>query len=350
MVQALVQAVGMGYRYPSGRIGLEPLDFSVGAGEIVAAIGPNGSGKSTLIRLLATDLRATVGSLSLLGSPVRGSPRALRRGIAYAPDDPLHLPWLTGEENARFFAVLRAPAEGGARDGAAAWDGHIAIRIAELFRAFHLDEVREVPVAEYSFGMRRKLLLLEALAATPNLLLLDEPTVGLDPPGTGALRKEVGARAAEGGAVVIATNDTREIPYWADRILFLHRGRTVADAPLATLLRQLQGRTRIEIRLGGSFGAPDSNPAPVGVAIPNRGSPDPALPGMERIPGVESVEDYGGSIVVESSRGSALLPELIGFLLSQGAAIAEIRVREPDLGDLFQEMTGEKLGSAGEEP
>ena len=311
-----VVARGLSLHYPSGRAGLVSLDLTVDPGEVVVALGPNGSGKSTLLRVLATDLRPDSGELRLLGRPIerRRPPRDVRRRIGYAPDTPVHIPWLTGEEHARFLADVR----GGSKERGDA--------LPEILSSFELDEVRSLPIASYSFGMRRKLLLAEALAPAPNLLLMDEPTVGLDPPGMAALKEAVAGSAGQGCAVVIASNETRQVPRWADRVLFLHGGRVIEDAPPTVLMRRLRGRTRIEIELAG-----------------NRSSPEALDAG--KIPGVESWRFLNGSVRVESSSGGSPLPSLIDAVHAAGAAVRDIRVREPDLGDLFLELTGSPLSS-----
>lgn len=328
-----VLAHGMGLQYPSGRTGLKALDLHVDPGEIVVVLGPNGSGKSTLLRLLATDLPPTEGALSLLGRPVPGQLTSIRRQIGYAADTPVHFQVFTGAENAEAFQTLvpppgedrtdHGPEKGGSRD-----------RIRDLFRSFDLDEVFNTPVSEYSFGMSRKLLLLESLALAPPLLLLDEPSVGLDPSGMLALKKAVRARGRDGGAVIVASNEIREIPMWADRVLFFHRGELVEDALLPALLRRLEGRTRIEIDL--------ANPEPRALDV-----------NLSAIDGVEAAQPNSTGIVVESSQAGRPLPDLVSTLLTAGRRIRDIRVREPNLGDLFLELTGKSLdaisdGSWGE--
>ena len=307
-----MSAQGTGFIYPSGRKGLEPLDLEVGPGEIVAVLGPNGSGKSTLLRLLATDLRPTEGALSILGQPAVGRLARLRQKIGYAADIAVHFDVLTGEENAEAFRDL-APL-GGAAPGS----------MEPLFRAFHLDEVSLVPVSEYSFGMRRKLLLLEALSLASALLLLDEPSVGLDPPGVLGLRASVEDLQQGGGTTIIASNEVRAIPMWAHRVLFLHRGRLVEDAALPELVKRLEGRTRIEIDL----------------LAPEGDRPDVDLSGIE---GVVRSQAVRTGLVVESSQRGRPLSSLAAALLEGGHQIRDVRVREPNLGDLFLSMTGESL-------
>ena len=315
-----VLAHGVGLAYRSGRTGLKPLDLRVETGEVVAVLGPNGSGKSTLLRLLATDLRPTAGELSLLGQPLRRPLSSIRRRIGYAPDTPVHFEVLTGAENAKTFQTLVPPQLTGPSEPDPT--GANRDRIGDLFRAFDLEDVSDIPVSEYSFGMSRKLLLLEALALEPCLLLLDEPSVGLDPRGMSALREAVRKRAGAGGTVIVASNEIREVPMWAERVLFFHRGELIEDASLSDLLARVEGRTRIEIDV--------AKPAP------------PELD-LSEIEGVESTEATSAGVMAESSRGGGPLPSLVEALTSAGCGIRDIRVREPDLSDVFHSLTGEAL-------
>lgn len=317
-------ARGLEYRYRSGRIGVSQADLEVRPGEIVTLLGPNGSGKSTLLRLLATDLRPTAGSLALLGEATASSQRRLRRRIGYAPDTPVHVSPLTGEENSALFVEL------GGR-GAATPE-----RISGLFEAFALSDVRRTPVSEYSFGMRRKLLLVEAIAPAPELLLLDEPALGLDPAGTGALRDAIQESAAAGAAVVLASNETRDLPLWGSRIAFLHQGAVVEDAEVATLLARLGTGTRIEVGLEEEDAGARSD----------RGAGETLARRLLEVEGIEEARFTGRRLEVRSSAGGRVLPPLISTLLADGLSILDVRVREPELADLFFTLTGERL--AGE--
>jgi len=327
-----ISALGISFTYRSGRTGLEPLDLEIGPAEVVAVLGPNGSGKSTLLRTLATDLRPTGGTLSLFGRPAIGRLAHLRQQIGYAADTPVHFDVLTGQENADSFRDLAPSVAGSERSGAVeSWNGDDSSSgtlLRSLFEAFDLDHVSRIPVAEYSFGMRRKLLLLEALSLSPPLLLLDEPSVGLDPSGIIGLRRAIEDLQRRGSTVVIASNEVRVIPRWADRVLFLNRGELIEDAPLADLLRRLEGRTRIEIDLVD----PEANRTHVD---------------LSGVGGVLRSEACPAGVVVESSQQGRPLPALIDTLLQRGCQIRDVRVREPDLGDLFFSMTGESLGEPG---
>jgi ABC-type multidrug transport system ATPase subunit len=287
----------LSFRYRRDRWALRDVSLRVGPGQVVAVAGPNGSGKSTLVRLLAGDLAHAAGAVA----------RAPRTTVGYAADEPVHLEALSTLENARFFAR-----SSGGSAAVAAVDG--------LLDAFGLGGELQTPVGELSFGGRRKLLLVEALAHAPDLLLLDEPTVGLDAAGVAALARALDARANAGGAVVLATNDLPAAEALATRVVFLHEGRLVADDTPAALLGAARRATRIEVT------APP--PRPAAVAFPA---------------GIRSLEAPDGWIL-EATAGSGVLPAVCAALDAAGVRVEALRIRPPGLADAFAAVTGVAWG------
>jgi ABC-2 type transport system ATP-binding protein len=336
--ESSLRASGVGFRYGSRR-GVEDVDLEVSAGEIVALLGPNGSGKSTLLRLLGTALRPMTGRIehSIPGAearralPPRGegpgrpsdagpapSLAGLRRSLGQAADEPVHVDVLSGLENALFFAraagLSRADAES---------------RVRPLMELLGLDPDDRAPVGAYSFGMRRKLLLVQALAHDPPVLLLDEPTIGLDPASLGALERLLRGRAAAGAAVVLATNDVTWVAAVASRVVFLHEGRKVRDAPPAELLAELQGRTEIDFAIGSDSGAPTL-----------------ADPSAVRLPEGCTVTASPGRLLVHAP-GPEALPPLCRALLDAGLPIRDVRLTPPTLAGIFRRLTGAELAGVG---
>lgn len=288
-------------------------------GEVVALLGPNGAGKSTLLRLLATDLSPTAGELRLLGVPATPPTAGLRRRLVYVPDRGAHLEPLTGRENARFFLELGTPADS-PTPGSHPATGPLEALLDE----FGLAQALHVPVREYSFGMRRKLLLAQGLAASRELLLLDEPTVGLDPFAMEALADGLRALTTRGGAVVLATNDVRRSRQWATRVVFLHRGRIVADGAPDDLLARTRQRTRIRVEFEG------------------------VLESAPHVKGIEEVSTHPGGLEAWSTEAGRPLPTLLARLLDAGVHTRRVEVREPDLEDLFEVLTGVRLAEPGD--
>lgn len=291
---------GLSYRYRSGRSGVETFDLEVRAGEIVVLLGPNGSGKTTALRLLAGDLRPSAGEL------VHACGRSRRDRLActgYVQDSAAQIDELTGRENARVFGRAF-----GAGDDAT----------DRLLARFGLAGDADVAVGEYSFGMRRKLALVQALAHAPPVLLMDEPSIGLDPAATATLHELLRERAQAGAAIVIATNDSR-VTVLADTVLFIHAGRVIASGSPGELLESVEGGARIEVTLDG---------------MPPR---PPDLP-----PGITASRSSVG-LVFAVADGPAALPEICRALVVAGARIRRVDIREPGFDDVFRKLTGVEL-------
>ncbi len=282
----------MAVRY-GRRLALADTDLEVAAGDIVAVLGPNGSGKSTLVRTLAGDLTPAQGHVR----------RAPGTSLGYAADEAVHADALSVLTNARLFAR--------ANGGASALSS-----LEPLLADFGLANDLAMPAGQLSFGGRRKLALVQALAHAPSLLLLDEPTVGLDPDSVDALFEHLRAAARRTGAAVLATNDVRAASTVASRIVFLRDGGKIADAPPAELLAAVRGQTRIEIDLES---APPAVEFPIDVLV----------------------AAHARGWVLESPRGTSALAGICAALADADARVLAIRVNEPDLTDAFRVITGD---------
>lgn len=314
-----VHAEGLRHVYPSGRVGLDEVDLTIGAGERVVLLGPNGSGKTTLIRVLSTALRPAGGALRLLDRPVPPATPSLRRRLGVLPDRPAHLGVLTARENALLFARASGLADDDARR-----------RVDVLLHRFELADATDVAVGSYSLGMRRRLALVEAFVHEPELLLLDEPSLGLDPSGVDALVGLLEERIAEtagtaGAAAVVALNDPVVAARLATRVVMLDEGRVVVDAPPARLLAELGGGTRCTVEVEGSS--------------------DIAAGALARL-------EEAGDVMAETGRdglqlrlpaGTTRLPAVVTALVDAGVGIRSLRVREADLRDVFRARTGRTL-------
>ncbi|MCI0436699.1 MAG: ABC transporter ATP-binding protein [Gemmatimonadetes bacterium] len=311
MPAAIARLSAVSFRYASGRRGVEAIDLAVHPGDVLVVLGPNGSGKSTLLGLLAGDLVPSQGQARVFGQAadrLAGADR-VRRGICV--DEPAHADALSGRAN----ALLFARANGCGRADAEA-------RVDALLGRLGLGADADARCGAYSFGMRRRLQLVEALAHAPDLLFLDEPTTGLDIDAVTILRELIVERSRAGAASVIATNDVHGVTPAATRIAFLHDGRKIADATPAALLERVRGTTRIEVTMNGALR-------------------DKAIV----FPPESTAVFRDGGCTVETRRGTAILPAVCAALVEAGAEIRGIRVREPDLVDVFRDLTGASLAS-----
>jgi ABC-type multidrug transport system ATPase subunit len=211
--------------YPGGIAALSGVDLDLSRGAVTALLGVNGAGKTTLLRILAGLLSPSAGEVSVLGA---GPPaalgarraRAFRRRLSYVPQELSLDPEMTGRETLSLFATLNGVP--GPERGR---------RVGELARAFGTVEHLPRPVAAWSGGLKRRLHLAVGMIHDPDLLLLDEPTAGLDVPGCDFLWAELLRRARAGVAVVVATHDLQAAERHADLAVILDAGRVVIAGP-----------------------------------------------------------------------------------------------------------------------
>jgi ABC-2 type transport system ATP-binding protein len=209
-----VRCTGLTQRF-GDTVAVDNLDLDVAPGEVFGLLGPNGAGKTTTIRMITTLLKAPKGSISVFGVDVASRRTAVRRLIGYVPQQLSADATLTGRENVALFARLydvprRTRTE----------------RVAEVLAEVDLADVADRPAKTYSGGMVRRLELAQALVSAPHLLILDEPTVGLDPvarDGVWARIEEI--QAATGMTVLVTTHLMQEADQHCDRVALMHRGR-----------------------------------------------------------------------------------------------------------------------------
>ena len=316
----MFEATELSYTYPSGRRGLRKVSIDGDPGDRVIVMGPNGSGKSTFLRLVSTELASRPGSLRLFGRSHPRPGRAVRRKIGIVQDTPVHLEDLTGMENGLLFAELYG------MDRAEASRAFLV-----LFASLGLDDAVHVPTREYSYGMKKKLLIAEALVHDPEMLILDEPALGLDPPTRASLMRMLRKRSEKGVCTLVATNEPSLAQELATVVVFLLDGEVVAEGSPAELMAKVGRSTRIEIQVAGSpsIGKGDGNPM--------------TAPVLEGLPADVSIQQMPGRILAESESGPDVLPRLVDAVLGAGLKITRIELREPDLTDVFELVTGQAL-------
>jgi len=202
---------------------LQPTTLSLGPG-ITGLLGPNGAGKSTLMRIIATVAKPSRGSLRWNGIDVLHKPDALRRELGYLPQDAGVYPQLSGDEFLQYVAALKGLPERAAR-----------VQIDELMANLNLDEARARLLSGFSGGMRQRVAIAQALLGAPQLIVVDEPTVGLDPEERVRFRTLITALARD-RIVLLSTHIVSDVEVSADRIVILNRGRICADGTPQTVI------------------------------------------------------------------------------------------------------------------
>ena len=231
-----IDVAGISYSY-GDTLAVDDVSFRVGAGEIFGLLGPNGAGKSTTVKMLTGQLRPSRGSIGVLGLDAVDDVVAFQGRIGVCFEEKNLYTAMTGRENLKFFASLF---------GIKSFDAGPLLERVDL--AARSDD----RVADYSKGMRQRLMMARALVNTPEVLFLDEPTDGLDPVSARTIQEMIRQEAARGAAVVLTTHDMYEADTLADRVAFINQGSILAmDAPEALKLRHGQRSVRIRSRGDG---------------------------------------------------------------------------------------------------
>ena len=306
-----LEAKSISRLYKSSGRGVCEVSLHVERGEVFGLMGPNGSGKSTLLRVLSTAIAPDSGCFFVGGIDGLTEKREVRARLGLMVDRPTHYDNLTGRANAYFFARAYGMEEAKA-DGA----------LAELFAYFDLAEYVDDRVKTYSYGMGKKLALIEALAHGPEvLLLLDEPSLGLDYTSQLAYQSRIKDLAGSGVAVLLATNQVDEVEALCDRAAFLHRGEVIADGTPEDLISRLDGIRRIVATL--------RNPVEYGF--------------LTEVGGVQRVVPEGRDLIFHCEERQGIVADVVAGIVSAGGDIVNLSVQRPNLEDVFVELTGEAL-------
>jgi len=287
------------------------VSLEIRAGEIFGLLGPNAAGKTTLLSIISTRIRPTEGDAWVHGKHVVHDVDAARRLLNVAPQEEALYPTLTAEENLAFFAELY-----GVRRS------ERARRVQEALDTVGLASRKGDRVATYSGGMRRRLNLGCALVSAPRVVLLDEPTVAVDPQSRAHIFDAVRKLRAGGTTIVYTTHYLEEAEDLCDRIAIMDEGRVVACGTLAELLPLARATEVIRLRL---------------LHPPNTLAP------LEAAEGVEKVEAVGNEIRLFTTRAQLALPRVYRTIAQLGQTVLQTRVTPVTLDDVFLELTGKEL-------
>ena len=303
--------------FKKGPRAVDGIDLHVEPGEIYGFLGPNGAGKSTTVLMLTTLLLPTSGTARIAGYDIVKEGPQVRASIGAALQEAALDPFLTGREHLNLQAALHGlPRKERRRRG------------DELLERVGLEDAADRRVRGYSGGMKRRLDLALALVHGPQILFLDEPTTGLDPQSRSALWSEVSRLAREDGVTVFLTTQyLEEADVLADRVGIIDRGKIVAeDTPVS--LKEEIGRPSVE-------------------ATPAEGSDRDAVARVLEQFGAE-IAAQPGAVAVRLSGGAAGLADVVRALDKEDVRVANLRLEEPSLDDVFLEKTGRSLEGAGE--
>lgn len=308
MTEAAISIRSLQKTYAGGKRALDGIDLEVPRGQIFGLLGPNGAGKSTLINILAGLVGKTGGSASIWGFDIDRHPRNAKAAIGIVPQEILFDPFFTPAEALEIQAGLYGVPKQ-------------RRRTAELLRAVHLEDKADAYSRTLSGGMKRRLLVAKAMVHAPPILVLDEPTAGVDIELRQQLWNYVRGLNRDGVTIVLTTHYLEEAEELCDRIAIINHGRLVANEATRTLIGMTQEKA-------------------VEVTVDRDLSSAPQAPCFDRI------EIKGGrTLAITYRKDRVNAGEVLAALQKEGLGIVDVSTREADLEDVFLNLT--RAGNAG---
>ena len=306
MASVLLDVRQLSKSYGSRRA-VDAISFQVQAGQTVGLIGPNGAGKSTTVSMICGLLRADSGSVELDGEAVGPGLAAVKRKIGFVPQDLALYEDLPARENLRLFAALY-----GVKDAEA--------RCAEVLALVGLAERAADKPSSFSGGMKRRLNIAAALMHDPQLLILDEPTVGVDPQSRNAIFDTLEQLKAQGCSLIYTSHYMEEVERLADHIVIIDHGKLLADESPQALYRRLPAQAALHVEL--------ASPAP--------------LDALRALPAVRSVREDGAALEIALAT-AADAQDVLVWLAGQGCRALHFSTARTKLEDIFLNLTGRTL-------
>ncbi|MFF1836754.1 ATP-binding cassette domain-containing protein [Streptomyces sp. NPDC058231] len=310
---AVIETRGLTKRYRGGQLAVDGLDLTVPEGSIFGFLGPNGSGKTTTIRMLMGLIDPTSGTARVLGRPVPGAARAVLPQVGALIEGPALYGFLTGRDNLVRYDSVDPTADPRTRRA----------RVAAALDRVGLAAAAGKKAKAYSLGMKQRLGLAAALLQPRRLLVLDEPTNGLDPQGMREIRTLVRELAADGTTVFLSSHLLDEIEQVCTHAAVMARGRLITQGPVADLAAGTRGRLAVT-------------------------TPDPAdAARILKERGITGITTDGDRLTADAPPRETELADLNGALVRGGVRVRSFGVERASLEDAFVALTGEGFDVAG---
>jgi ABC-2 type transport system ATP-binding protein len=291
---------------------VDGVSFTVAKGELYGLLGPNGAGKTTIMSMLSGLLAPDEGRILFDGVDLAGEPLKVKAQLGVVPQEPALYENLSARENLKFWAGLYGLS-----------GSTLTQAVDRVLDQVGLTDRAKDPIKQYSGGMKRRINLALGLVHSPRAVLMDEPTVGIDPQARLNILEAVKQVAAGGTTVIYTTHYLEEVEQLCDRIAIMDHGKILAEGTLDELKRRVGGRDVVTVR--GTFDLAAVQPR------------------LEALSGVQVTSAEAGKIVLSvegSGRGAV---DLLGRVLADGLPIDGISIQPPSLNTLFLNLTGREL-------
>jgi linearmycin/streptolysin S transport system ATP-binding protein len=306
----ILEAIEISKSY-GARLALDSVSLAVRPGEIAGLLGPNGAGKTTTLSILSTLMRPDRGRVLIDGKPAKSDPRGLGRMLGLVPQSLALYPTLSAAQNVWHFARMQ---------GMSSADASLAC--ARVLEEVGLNERAGDPMHTFSGGMKRRLNLACGIVHRPAVLMLDEPTVGVDLQSREQILTLVRRCAEAGAAVIYSTHYMEEAERICDRVLLIDRGKLIADGTIEKLVALGGGRPRLELTYRGQL--PDG--------------------WSEKFTDIHEIANLGGEGQLALEMTSlAQVPAVLQQLRASDVNVLDFSVHSPNLADAFIALTGRSL-------
>ena len=292
------------------RKAVDNISFTVNKGEVVGFLGPNGAGKTTTMKIITGFMAATQGSVSVAGFDVFEDPIEVKKRIGYLPETPPVYGDMRVEEFLTFVAKLKGVDS-----------NKIRSQVDMSIQKTDLGSVRKRLIQNLSKGYRQRVGIGQALVSSPEVLILDEPTVGLDPRQVAEIRDVIKELAGH-HTVVLSTHILPEVQATCQRIIIINKGIIVAEDTLEGISKRTSQASKVIVRVTTSSEA--------------------LLTAIRNIPGVSRVNKDGSFIFVETPNADAVSQQIASVVISQGAGLLEIRTESANLEEVFIKLTSKE--------
>lgn len=291
---------------------VDDIDFNVKKGEIIGLLGPNGAGKSTTISMISTLLKPDSGFIYYNGEDILKKPKAIQQDLGFVPQEVALYPTLSGLDNLKFWGKVYG------------LKGKILNkRIEEISEIIGITDRLKHKVEKYSGGMKRRLNIGAALLHEPKIIILDEPTVGIDPQSRNHILNSVKEINKKGSTVIYTTHYMEEAEALCNRICIMDKGNVIASGTKDELLDLINANDRIELKVEEVNGS--------------------LLEEMEKLDFVSNIKTEDNSIVIEWEGKNGNYSKLMNVLAQEKNKLLSMDVKKPDLEYVFLSLTGRAL-------
>lgn len=288
------------------------INFEVKKGEIFGLLGPNGAGKSTTISMISTLVHPDGGDIFYKGESILKNPKPLQKKLGVVPQEIALYPTLTGYENLRFWGNVYG------LNGSL-----LKQRIEEVSKIIGIRDRLKHQIEKYSGGMKRRLNIGAALLHEPELLIMDEPTVGIDPQSRNHILDTVLELNKKGMTIIYTSHYMEEVEYLCSRISIMDQGQIIASGSKGELVEIIKGNKRINLKFDNIS--------------------DTLLGKIKEISYINNVEIISDEVAITTNNGEAIFKDIINKVSETDSSILSIDVKKPNLEEVFLHLTGKAL-------